>query len=224
MVKAKNVRGIWLPGNDRHFQRHLEKGPEFEGKGTYQFSKISLALHLCMSRRAHFRHAVDIGAHVGLWSRVLAHHFAHVTAFEAHPDLAELWVRNVENANTRLYNVALSGRDGLGLHLDYVDDNSGNAHISEHASGMAMDSRTLDSYNLLDVDFIKIDVEGFEKFVIEGGEETIKRNRPIMVVEQKPGNGSRYGISDTAAIDLLHSWGMVTAKIKAGDYFMVWND
>lgn len=36
---------------------------------------------------------------------------------------------------------------------------------------------TLDSFNLNNIGLIKIDVEGFEKNVIEGAQETLKRNR-----------------------------------------------
>lgn len=43
--------------------------------------------------------------------------------------------------------------------------------------------RTLDSYNFTDVDIIKIDVEGYELNVLEGAQQTIANNRPIVQVE-----------------------------------------
>ena len=43
--------------------------------------------------------------------------------------------------------------------------------------------RTLDSYNFNDVDIIKIDTEGYELQVLEGAQDTIKRNRPIVQIE-----------------------------------------
>jgi hypothetical protein len=43
---------------------------------------------------------------------------------------------------------------------------------------------TLDSFDLLDLDYIKLDVEGFEKKVMVGGERTIQRWRPVIVIEQ----------------------------------------
>jgi len=45
------------------------------------------------------------------------------------------------------------------------------------------EQRTLDSYRFNDVDVIKIDVEGYELFVLEGASETIERNRPIVQIE-----------------------------------------
>ena len=46
-----------------------------------------------------------------------------------------------------------------------------------------VETRTLDSYNLPKVDFIKIDVEGWEEQVLEGGMKTILKYRPIMYIE-----------------------------------------
>ncbi len=46
-----------------------------------------------------------------------------------------------------------------------------------------IDQRTLDSYNFEDVDVIKIDVEGYELLVLEGADQTIANNRPIVQVE-----------------------------------------
>lgn len=43
--------------------------------------------------------------------------------------------------------------------------------------------KVLDNFNFEDVDFIKVDVEGYEFNVIKGGKETIKRNRPVVQLE-----------------------------------------
>jgi hypothetical protein len=43
--------------------------------------------------------------------------------------------------------------------------------------------KPLDAYTLTNVDFIKIDVEGHELAVIDGAMETIRHNRPVLVIE-----------------------------------------
>jgi hypothetical protein len=43
---------------------------------------------------------------------------------------------------------------------------------------------TLDGFDFQDVDYIKIDVEGFEKKVLLGGVRTIERCNPVIVIEQ----------------------------------------
>ena len=42
---------------------------------------------------------------------------------------------------------------------------------------------TLDRFNFQSVDWIKIDVEGFENAVLEGSRDTIQRNRPWLLIE-----------------------------------------
>jgi hypothetical protein len=80
--------------------------------------------------------------------------------------------------------------------------------------------RRLDDVELLDpaIDFLKIDCEGYEYFVIKGGEETIKRTKPVIIVEQKPGKGAQYGIKDDAACTLLEAWGAKRQQVISGDY------
>ncbi len=83
--------------------------------------------------------------------------------------------------------------------------------------------RTLDSFGFEGVDFIKIDCEGYELFVIRGAEETIKRCKPIMVVEQKGHGMKHFGIGKEDAVDLLKSWGMRPMRAPmSGDHILGW--
>jgi hypothetical protein len=45
--------------------------------------------------------------------------------------------------------------------------------------------RTLDSYELTEIDFIKIDVDGYEDLLIKGAQETISQNLPVINIEMK---------------------------------------
>src|SRR5688572_32728595 len=89
--EMKKIKGIWLPDGDTHFAAHLEAGPEHDGAGTYQFAKIDMAMKMVPTERRGM--ALDIGGHVGLWSRVLASCFRGVIAFEPVPHLAECFRR-----------------------------------------------------------------------------------------------------------------------------------
>jgi len=53
--------------------------------------------------------------------------------------------------------------------------------------------RTIDSFNFLQVDAIKIDVEGSELYVIRGATQTIDRYRPSVQVEIVPKQCAQYG-------------------------------
>ena len=60
----------------------------------------------------------------------------------------------------------LSSRDG-GVHLEEV----------------SVELRTLDSYHLPDLGFLKIDVEGHEENLLSGPTETISSHRPVIFIE-----------------------------------------
>lgn len=212
------VRGIHLPDGETHLVSHIEANPLVAGKGTYQHRKYAAALRLTPRRGL----AIDIGAHVGLWSRLLAIDFDEVEAFEPVPLHCELWRMNVNAGHATLTETALGDRDGevmIGIEVG----NSGNSRVM--AKGRAVPQRRLDDL-LPDAiaDFIKIDCEGYESFVVAGAEKLIRRSRPTMIVEQKRTHGEPYGVGDTAAVDILCGWGAEVREVLAGDYILTWRE
>ena len=55
----------------------------------------------------------------------------------------------------------------------------------------------------LKIDLIKIDVEGAEYLVMDGGKETIKRCKPIVIFEHGLGGADVYDIRPEMVYDLL---------------------
>lgn len=212
----KQVRGFWLPANEEHLVPFLESGPMFAGGPTYQAHKWQKALTLFDGRR----HFVDVGAHCGLWSRPLASLFAKVTAFEPLQAHRDCFVRNVALPHVTLHPFALGDKPNVAS-MRSVADSTGDSSIAADGD-MEVEVRTLDIFALTDVDFIKIDCEGYEAFVIRGGEETIRRDRPCVIVEQKRQHASKYGEEPLAAVKLLQGWGAKVAFEIAGDYCLTW--
>jgi len=176
---VKQIEGLWLPDGDEHFEGQLKGSPIFWGKPTYQFKKFAFIFpHI-----KNFRHAVDIGAHCGLWSRVLERVFPRVTAFEPVPEHIECLHANT--GNTLVHPVALGKETGT-ARMSSPTSNSGNAAICPNGD-IEVSLRALDSYELSEIDFLKMDCEGYEYSVLQGGLETIKRNRPAIIIEQHKG-------------------------------------
>jgi len=136
--------------------------------------------------------ALDIGAHVGLWSKRLVKEFEHVHCFEPIKKHIECWHKNLTNDfnNVDIYNVALSHFEGTSK-MKVPVKNSGMASLHyTHLNAAVVEAteedvevRTLDSYDFDVVDFMKIDVEGHENKVLRGAQKTIEKHKPVLYIE-----------------------------------------
>lgn len=211
------VRGFYLPDDEEHLGSFLERGPEFAGGPTYQLHKLIAALPWVKN----FRTAIDIGGHCGLWSRPLARMFRTVEAFEPVERHRACFAKNLaEVGNVTLHVHALGEHNGT-VNLHSGPNSSGDTTIDEAGEHEAI-MATLDSFHLANVDFIKVDVEGYELFALRGGEETIRRNRPCIIVEQKPGKAQKFGLGETDAVAMLESWGAKLRTEISGDFILSW--
>jgi hypothetical protein len=62
-------------------------------------------------------------------------------------------------------------------------ENIGAINIDENGTGEEIMVKTLDSLNFTNIKFIKMDVEGYEYFVLLGGLNTILQSKPIIIIE-----------------------------------------
>ena len=210
-------QGIYLPDGETHLTDWMTQAGELvDGKGTYQIKKLRAAVALCKQ----FRTAIDIGGHCGLWSMQLAKQFKHVHAFEPVSAHRECFVKNLENvANVTLHACAL-GKAAGSISIRTAPTSSGDSWVSGTGN---IPMKRLDSFGIFNADLIKLDVEGGELFALQGGEETLLKNKPVVIVEQKPGHASQhFGIADTAAVDYLRDLGYRLVKEMSGDFIMVW--
>jgi len=212
----KQVGGIWLPAHEKHMDAWMLKMNQVvDGKLTYQLNKRAAALKWVR----HWRTAVDVGAHCGLWSMALAPRFAELHAFEPVALHRDCFGLNVAGGNVALHACALGEQDGqIAIHT--TPGSSGDSYI-QGAGEIPL--RRLDDFELQDVDFIKLDCEGGELPALRGGEDTLKRCRPCVIVEQKPGRAQKFGLPETAAVDYLRSLGAVLRASISGDYIMSWD-
>ena len=136
------------------------------------------------------RLAVDVGAHKGVYARVLSGLASEVHAFEPNPKVFR-WLNRALPGNVTARAIALSDRDGRAeLFLPRRGRNfsgsggSLNARKAETPHGaVRVSTRTLDSFGFGDVGFIKIDVEGAEAQVLAGARATIARSKPVLQIE-----------------------------------------
>jgi FkbM family methyltransferase len=214
----KQTMGWWFPDHEQHlieWMRNPKTAVEINGRRAYQGSKQLVALQHCRQTRV----AVDVGAHVGLWSFNLAHAFQFVAAFEPVAEHRDCFALNVprDRAAVVLHSCALGAVEGS-VKIAVAPGSSGDSRVAGDGD---IPMKRLDSFKLTDVDLLKIDCEGYEENVVDGAHETIMLCRPVIVVEQKRDMANRFGLKPQGAVSLLKRWGYKVAEEISGDYIMV---
>jgi len=144
--------------------------------------------------------AVDVGAHVGHHTMFFSVFASHVHSFEPFQTVREELLRHLEEnniSNVTVHSVALGDRDeSRTLYAPKAWKIGAGSFLSSHAENLNQpveDVRIVngDSYfqknGIAKVDLIKIDVEGWEWFVILGLAKTIERCRPVILFEYSEG-------------------------------------
>ncbi|WP_374300698.1 FkbM family methyltransferase [Ferrovibrio sp.] len=158
----------------------------------------------------------DIGANIGLYT-VSAGRFAGqgglVVGFEAHPATFRYLERNAARqpgARIVVENLAVGAQSGQ-ARIAFNASNPGETHMSsgeEHGDPVFMVA--LDEYCLQHaiprIDYMKIDVEGYEANVLRGAEAIIAASPDILIqTEYEPRHLARYG--DPGTVErLLRGW------------------
>ena len=205
--------GIYLPVREERFQKWISHN------GTYQiFVPIALALFGLGNRKR----VVDVGANVGLISRVFSLLYEEVIAFEPSPQNRACLSRNLspEHNNVVIYPYAL-GSEEKSSWIDETLNNCGGDELIE--SDMITSNnvpgykpvfvKTLDEILKEDeISALKIDVQGGDIDVLKGGVSTIQRNKPFILVET---GGSDY--NNASKIDkFLHNLGY-SERVRIGE-------
>ncbi len=237
--------GIALPDHESEMTGIIRAG-----QGTYQQHKFRA---VCNHVRS-FDIAVDIGAHVGTWTVQMIKRFRRTICFEPVSEFRECWDRNVPTGSgAEMWPVALGAfegeieltwRQGVSGHTYVSDDGIRKAGPNEELKSLKVAAftytdlpkhvvanvpvKTLDGFMrrmcVPRCDLLKIDCEGYELFVLQGAAELLQACHPVVIVEQKAGMASRYGVSDTQAVSFLESLGATRRIEIGGDFIMSWDN
>lgn len=133
---------------------------------------------------------VDAGAYIGDSTQIFLERGAEVYAFEPDPNAFECLKLNCPEAHC--YNTALG--HGEQYRVQILGGNIGGKWLvtDPHSKNQAV---SLDSFHLNRLDLLKVDVEGFELFVLQGARQTILRCRPDLLIEFNPVALGQFGVS-----------------------------
>lgn len=163
------VRNTFVPDGDNYFINY------FKGSDVFEQENLDLALTFVNKWDV----AIDGGAHVGSWTRYMADKFNCVIAFEPKPENFECLVLNtVDCNNVILSKFGLSATEHTGSLLQ--GNNSGCWHVGQ---GDDIKLRPMPDFGALD--FVKLDIEGFESFALTGMYSQLEKYKPIVLIEEK---------------------------------------
>ncbi len=136
---------------------------------------------------------VDIGANIGLMSIFAAKcvgENGHVHAFEALPKTELILHENSEIndcKNMTIHGFALGAEKGIATIYENIQINRGGASlvVDDGSEGTQISVEALDDIYAAEapISMVKIDVEGYEPYVLAGAKKTLSRCRPIVIIE-----------------------------------------
>jgi FkbM family methyltransferase len=154
--------------------------------------------------------AIDAGANQGFFAYALSAIADRVVAFEPNPDYA-FFARWMLRGRAEVFECALSDAPGRATFYVPLSDEGMVLHFAgnlkrthsqfRNTKTYQVDVRTLDGFNFSDVRFIKADVEGSEREVLDGARETIARDRPALLLELLSGTHENPGAYTAAICD-----------------------
>jgi FkbM family methyltransferase len=177
-------------------------GNEIAINGMYELDELEGVFELLKGFKSEFMHgtACDVGANIGNHSRYFANKFNKVVAFEPNPLITDVLKFNTKFfPNISVFEYAIGNYEGttkifgnklniggfsalpsrIVSNQEYADNNFDSSSIRV----ISLDSM---QEHLPNLQFIKIDVEGFEMQVIESAAQIILKFRPTIAFEQWP--------------------------------------
>ena len=145
------------------------------------------------------KNMLDIGAHTGTYSISLAHLCNKVYAFEPqqmtyYALCGSVALSNIKNINCIKYGLGSENQVGIQT-LNIVSDDGGGStlHTHTHSNNIlqteTIEVKTLDSFNITNINFIKMDVEDNELNVLQGSLNTLMNsNYPKILFESNSFN------------------------------------
>jgi len=149
---------------------------------------------------------LQAGGNCGIYTREYAQHYENVYTFEPDATNMNCLVLNTSDCNNIIKIQACLGESqgmtAIQNPLEIMD--IGSIHVKTpkelHENMLVVESKanipilTIDDIAFSTLDLIHLDIEGYELFALKGGSNTIKKYKPVIVLEVcEDGHSEKYG-------------------------------
>ena len=197
--------GINYFTDDSSFQWYINNGKaEPHGGGYLNYVKNYIQRNPTKNRTY-----IDVGACQGTTMLPYSRLFERVFGYEPNKKNYDLCLKNLKLNNSQncvVKNNAVMDKIINGITIKHAGGNSGCYYFKEDSSSN-INSIILDEEQIEDVDFIKIDTEGSELYVLRGAKNLIIKYKPLIQVELIGLSERHFGIKAEDTMNFLFDIG-----------------
>jgi len=162
------------------------------------------------------RVVVQAGGNVGFYVKQYAELFETVYTFEPEPILFHCLNLNIVSENVHKFQACLGDNNDFLSVGRYLSD-VGSTHVT---GGGNIPTYKIDDLKLEICDVIQLDVEGYEYNILKGAIDTIKRCKPIIVIEDPAIWLKRYNASVLEFTQFLQSLNYIKTRVLSNNDIM----
>jgi FkbM family methyltransferase len=175
----------------------------------------SIELDLFERLAAASRDVIDVGANIGIYACVGAAHLppgGRLTAFEPVPANLALLRRNLaqNGRSDRVTVKPCAVGEASGMAVIHLASGSGNHSLAAAVTGGGHGALPVRVTSLSDhlgagspVDLLKVDVEGYDGYVLRGAARPLREHRPTLLVEFVPRHLRNAGFPPAEFLDIV---------------------
>lgn len=159
--------------------------------------------------------AVQAGGNLGVFPARLAQKFKAVYTFEPDAKLFPLMTANAPAENIIRFQAALGAKPGF-VNTKRQTETRTHAGVTHISGAGIIPTMRIDDLGFQALDLLYLDIEGFEFFALQGAQETIRKFKPIVVLEVNS-CAKRYGIEGGDLAALMRTLGYRYSETRRSD-------
>lgn len=195
--------GVAIIEGDTHVSKWVEEARTLEIAARWP---IALYQHLIPEGGVVIDVGACIGDHTATYAKLVGPQ-GRVYAFEVNREALDCLIHNTKGmANVWVHEFGLGNKPGIANFTK--SDNAGASFIDPNGK-IGVVIRPLDEFYPEDakLDFVKIDAEGFEYFILDGARQTIAKHKPSMFIEINRGALEKFGFTPNDVLALIDQMG-----------------